>query len=68
MEPALSPFESFLEQFTSQESRLMKPSGKQGLLGMASLWLQQAMPVDLKVFNDPNHVYATCWECRWRIR
>ncbi len=66
LEPELSPWESLLQTFSS-EARF-----PQALLPHEwTQWVQwlKALPVlhtleNLPRFNDPNHIYVHCWECK----
>lgn len=65
LEPELSPWESFKQQFFSA-TFLPKPL-TQWAQWLARLPALQSLNT-LQRFNDPNHVYVRCWECRVPLR
>jgi protease IV len=64
LEPKLSTWESLLQDFGTKS--LLPHSAVQLLQAVSQLPALRSM-ASLQLFNDPNHVYVQCWECRATI-
>jgi protease-4 len=70
IKPELTPFESLMEGLTARQSFLsgwLQHSSLKSALPLLSVLTGNKIE-GLPLFNDPNHVYATCWECRHPLR
>lgn len=65
LEPELSPWESFKQQLFS--ATFLPKQLTQWAQWLAHLPALQSINT-LQRFNDPNHVYVRCWECRVPLR
>lgn len=66
LEPALTPFERLLQDIAAPHSHVPAPLGR--LLGSVLAIPAWQSLLQLQVLNDPQHLYARCWECGMRIR
>jgi protease-4 len=69
IEPELGPWETLLQDFSA--SSLLPPATQHLLTKLATTLAR--LPAlraisELQLFNDPNHLYVRCWECRSPIR
>lgn len=65
LEPELSPWESFKQELFS--TTVLPQQLTQWALWLARLPALQNLNT-LQRFNDPNHMYVRCWECRAPLR
>lgn len=65
LEPELGPWQTLLQDFGSES--LLPRATAQILKTLSSLPALRSL-ASLQLFNDPNHVYVQCWECRTSIR
>ena len=65
LEPELGPWQTLLQDFGSQS--LLPHSAVQILKTVSELPALRTL-ASLQLFNDPNHLYVQCWECRASIR
>jgi protease-4 len=65
LEPELSPWESFIQEFSAQS---LLPQSLIKKTQWLSALLQWKALSHLQAFNDPNHLYVFCWECKTTVR
>ena len=64
-EPAMSPWEKLVQDFSA--SSLLPGQARQALAALLQLPAIRSLGT-LQTLNDPQHVYAQCWECRTTVR
>jgi hypothetical protein len=65
LEPELSPWESLLRDFSAES--VMPETAAQIVKALGNIPALRSL-LSLQLFNDPNHIYAHCWECNIKMR
>ena len=65
LEPELGTWQTLLQDFGAES---LLPRSAVRILKTVSALPALRNLASLQLFNDPNHVYVQCWECRANIR